>query len=147
MRLLLLALFMVTQRRRAIIVVGSVTLGLFGLVASCNKVPLLAPTGTVIKLIPETTSVSLNSRATIVATLIESGAAPSGTGTGGSTSTTGGGTPVHNGTHVTFTTTIGQIQPSDAVTTNGQTEVTLITSGTSGTAHITAYSGGASAAI
>ncbi len=139
---------MVAHRRRAAIVIGSVILGLFGLVASCSKVPLLAPTGTNIKLIPETTSASLNSQVTIVATLIENGSAPStGSGSGGTSTTTGGGTPVHNGTHVTFTTTVGQIQPPDAVTTNGQTQVTLITGGQSGIAHITAYSGGASATV
>lgn len=137
---------MVAQRRRALIVSASLIAGLFGMVASCNQVPLLAPTGTVLNLIPESTSVSLNSQVTIIATLIESGTATSGSGSG-STSTTGGGTPVHNGTHVTFTTTLGQMQPSDAVTTNGQTQATLITGSQSGTAHITAYSGGASKTI
>jgi Big-like domain-containing protein/PKD domain-containing protein len=139
---------MVTQRRR-VLALASAIVGLVGLVVSCNKVPLLAPTGAKITLIPETSSVSLNSQATIVATVIENGTAPStGSGSGGATTTTsGGGTPVHDGTHVTFTTTIGQIQPSDAVTVNGQTQVTLITGGQSGTAHITAYSGGASATV
>jgi len=78
------------------------------------------------------------------------GAAASGTagsGTGGTTTTsrTGAGTPVQNGTLITFTTTIGRIEPSDARTHNGQVTVKLITSGTSGLATITAYSGGASA--
>lgn len=139
---------MLAHHRRALIIVASVTLGFFGLVASCSRVPLLAPTGTVINLIPEASSASLNSQITIIATLIENGVAPSASGnangSGGSTSSVGGGTPVHNGTHVTFTTTLGTIQPSDAITTNGTTQVTLVTGGQSGTAHITAYSGGAS---
>jgi hypothetical protein len=140
---------MVAQRRRAVIVVGSVILGLFGMVASCSKVPLLAPTGSVITLIPEITSMSLNSQATIIATVIENGiATQGGSGSGGTTaSRTGAGTPVQNGTHVTFTTSLGQIQPSDAITHNGETQVTFITGGSSGTATITAYSGGASASI
>ena len=137
---------MVAQLRRALFVVGSAIIVFLGLLASCSRVPLLAPTGTTIKLIPEASSVSANSQMTIVAVLIESGAASSGTGTG-VTTTTGGGTPVHNGTHVTFTTTVGTIQPSDAVTTNGQTQVTLITGNQGGTAHITAYSGGAAATV
>jgi hypothetical protein len=51
---------------------------------------------------------------------------------------------VQNGTVITFTTTIGRIEPSDARTHNGQVTVKLITSGQSGTATVTAYSGGAS---
>lgn len=117
----------------------------FALVAACDKVPLLAPTGSVITLLPVTTSVSLNSEVTIIATVIENGQAPGTTGTGTTTgSRAGAGTPVQNGTLITFTTTIGRIEPSEARTHNGQVSVRLITTGTSGTARITAYSGGAS---
>jgi len=140
---------MLAQRRRALIIVASVILGLFGMVASCSKVPLLAPTGSVITLIPEATSVSLNSQVTIVATVIENGVATNG-GSGSGTTTasrTGAGTPVQNGTHVTFTTTLGQIQPSDALTHNGEADVIFSSGGASGTATITAYSGGASSSI
>ena len=149
MRLLLLASFMVAQRRRALIIVASVIAGLFGMVASCSKVPLLAPTGSVITLIPEANFVSLNSQVTIVATVIENGVATNG-GSGSGTTTasrTGAGTPVQNGTHVTFTTTLGQIQPSDALTRNGEADVIFSSGGASGTATITAYSGGASQSI
>jgi len=119
------------------------------LVAGCDKVPLLAPTGSVITLIPQATTVALNSQIAITATVIENGVASgSGSGTGtGSTSRTGNGTPVQNGTLVTFTTSIGRIEPSEARTHNGEVTVQLITNGTSGTATITAYSGGASAQI
>ena len=124
------------------------------LAAACDKVPLLAPTGSVITLLATTPSVSLNSEVTIIATVIENGVAsgPTGTGTGTGTGTTtttrsGGGTPVQNGTLITFTTTIGRIEPSEARTHNGQVTVKLITGGTSGTAVITAYSGGASAQL
>src|SRR4029453_17929694 len=61
-----------------------------------------------------------------------------------STSSAGAGTPVHNGTVVTFTTTIGRIEPSEARTNNGQVRVTYFANGQSGTATITAFSGGAS---
>jgi Bacterial Ig-like domain (group 1)/PKD domain len=137
---------MVTQRR----VMLFALLAPFALVTACDKVPLLAPTGSVITLIPATTTVPLNSEVTIVATVIENGvASSSGTGPTSSTSTsrTGNGTPVQNGTVVTFTTTIGRIEPSEARTHNGEVTVKLITGGTSGTATITAYSGGASAQI
>lgn len=119
------------------------------LAAACDKVPLLAPTGSVITLFATTTTVSLNSEVTIVATVIENGAAPAGNGTGTGTGTTtttrtGAGTPVQNGTLISFTTTIGRIEPSEARTHNGQVTVKLFTGGTSGTATVTAYSGGAS---
>jgi hypothetical protein len=121
------------------------------IVAACDKVPLLAPTGSVITLLPATTTVSLNSEVDIIATVIENGQASgtTGSGTGGTatTSRTGAGTPVQNGTVITFTTTIGRVEPSEARTHNGQVTVKLITAGTSGIATITAYSGGASAQI
>jgi adhesin/invasin len=112
--------------------------------AACDKVPLLAPTGSVISLIPEANNVALNSQMAIVATVIENGVASSGSGSASSSSKSGAGTPVQNGTVITFTTTIGHIEPSEARTHNGQVTVQLITSGTSGAATITAYSGGAS---
>jgi len=51
---------------------------------------------------------------------------------------------VHNGTVVTFTTTIGRIEPAEARTNNGQVRVRYFADGQSGTATITAFSGGAS---
>ena len=56
----------------------------------------------------------------------------------------GAGTPVQNGTVVSFTTTLGQIQPTEARTQNGQVRVKFIAGSQSGTATITAFSGGAS---
>jgi hypothetical protein len=51
---------------------------------------------------------------------------------------------VQNGTVITFTTTLGRIEPADARTQNGQVRVRFISGGQSGTATITAFSGGAS---
>jgi hypothetical protein len=76
--------------------------------------------------------------------VIEHGAASGGSGTGSSTTASTGGTPVQNGTLITFTTTIGRIEPSEARTHNGQVTVTLFTGSESGTPSITAFSGGAS---
>ena len=136
---------MLSQRSTAVAVISLVVLP-FALLAACDKVPLLAPTGSVITLIPVTNTVSLNSEVDIIATVIENGTAPGATGTGTTTtSRTGAGTPVQNGTLVTFTTTVGRIEPSEARTHNGQVTVRLVAGGASGTATITAYSGGASA--
>src|SRR4051794_3045624 len=149
MRVLSLAHFMLTRFRRDDIVLGAVVLLLcvaipLGVI-SCDKVPLLAPTGTVITLIPTSNTLTLNSQIDIVATVIENGAA-AGTGTGPTTSS-GAGTPVQNGTVITFTTTIGRVEPSEARTHNGKVTVRLISTGQSGTARVTAFSGGASSAI
>ena len=113
------------------------------LIAACDKVPLLAPTGSVITLqIPDTTAVSLNSEMNITATVIENGVVAGGSGPTVTRST--GGTPVQNGTVVSFTTTLGRIEPAEARTHNGQVTVRLITGSASGSAVITAFSGGAS---
>jgi hypothetical protein len=139
---------MVTQRSAAIALASLLALP-FALLSACDKVPLLAPTGSVITLLAGTNTVSLNSEIPIIATVIENGAAPpTGTGTGTSTtSRTGAGTPVQNGTLISFTTTLGRIEPSEARTHNGQVTVRFITGGASGNATITAYSGGASSQI
>ena len=54
---------------------------------------------------------------------------------------------MQNGTVITFTTTLGRIEPVDARTNNGQVRVRFISSGQSGVATITAFSGGASAKL
>ena len=124
--------------------------------SACDKVPLLAPTGSVITLFATSDTVALNGEIDIIATVIENGAASApSTGTPGtgtttttpttttSTTRTGAGTPVQNGTLVSFTTTIGRIEPREARTHNGEVRVTFIADGRSGTAKVTAYSGGA----
>jgi hypothetical protein len=119
---------------------------------SCDKVPLLAPTGSVITLFATATTVPSTGSMEIVATVIEQGttaAAPTTPTPGTPTTPTassspGAGTPVHNGTVVTFTTTIGRIEPAEARTQNGQVRVKYFADGQSGTATITAFSGGAS---
>jgi hypothetical protein len=125
------------------------------LAQACDKVPLLAPSGTVITLFPATTNVPLNTEVEIVATVIENGTTTTpttpggGTGTGTpttptATSAAGAGTPVQNGTLVSFTTTMGRVEPTEARTQNGQVRVKFLSGGQSGLATITAFSGGAS---
>jgi Big-like domain-containing protein/PKD domain-containing protein len=142
-------------RLSARIVLALACAGFMPWASACDKMPLLAPTGTVITIFPAATTVPLNGEIEIVATVIENGttASPPATGTpsnGGTTtpttgtSNTGAGTPVQNGTLVSFTTTIGRIEPREARTQNGEVRVRFLAGGQSGIAVITAYSGGAS---
>jgi hypothetical protein len=90
-------------------------------------------------LVATTNVLPINGTTELVAVLIENGT--SGTG---NTSTPAAGTPVHNGTLVTFTTSLGRIEPAEARTNNGRVIVKLIADGRSGTATIMAFSGSAS---
>jgi Big-like domain-containing protein/PKD domain-containing protein len=95
---------------------------------ACQKVPLLAPSGSVITLTSTATVLPFNGTTTIAAQVIEAA-----------------GTPPHSGTHVTFTTTLGTIQPSDAETdSSGIARATFSAGAQSGTATINAISGGSS---
>jgi hypothetical protein len=117
---------MLASNRRALVWVISAAL-VSAAAAGCEKVPLLAPTGSTITLTSSTPVLSANGQAQIVAQLIESA-----------------GTPPHSGTHVTFTTSLGVIQPVDAETdVNGRAIVTFLAGNNNGTAIITASSGAA----
>ncbi len=151
---------MVTQRRSSAVLGRVVALALLAAASACDKVPLLAPTGSVISLFPAANSVPLNGTVEIVVTVIENGVAATptptptpGTGTTTTPTTTttttraGAGTPVQNGTLVSFTTTLGTIEPREARTQNGEVRVRFSAQGQSGLATITAFSGGASAKL
>lgn len=126
------------------ILLGLLTIG--GIAsAACDKVPLVAPAGTVITLVTTTNVLPLNGSTDVVAVLIENGT--TSTGTGGATSAGSAGTAVHNGTLVTFTTSLGRIEPAEARTTNGRVTVKLIADGRSGKATVTAFSGSATKTI
>jgi hypothetical protein len=118
-------------------VVG-VSLGAVALISiSCQSLPLLAPSGSTLTLIPAANELAVNGTISITATVIE------GASAGTTTTTTSIGQPVHDGTQVTFTTTLGTIQPASAKTKNGQVTVQLVGDGRSGQAKVTAYSGAA----
>src|SRR5918996_874291 len=92
---------------------------------ACEKVPLLAPSGSTITLTAATNALSVNGTADIIAQLIE----PSGT-------------PPHSGTRIIFTTTLGTIQPSEAETDiNGRAVVKFLAGTANGNAVISASSG------
>jgi len=107
--------------RRALIALGFAALAS----TACDKVPLTAPTGSTVTLFSNTTIVPVNGAADITATVIESG-----------------GTLVQNGTLVTFTTTIGQLDPAEARTRDGKVTVRLLAGTRSGRAVVRAFSGG-----
>ena len=91
---------------RRVFVAGSWRLLLAALLAlttasACDKVPLSAPTESTITLFATSTSISATGSTDIVATVIEQA-----------------GTPVQNGTVVSFTTTLGRIEPTEARTQN-----------------------------
>jgi adhesin/invasin len=95
---------------------------------ACDSVPLLAPSGSTITLTSAATALPLNGTAEIIAQVIE----PAGT-------------PPHRGTLITFTTTLGAVQPFEAETdANGRVIVRFSAGTSSGTATITAFSGGSS---
>lgn len=94
--------------------------------AACNKVPLLAPSGSKIVVTTTATALPINGSADIIAQILEAA-----------------GTPPQDGTLVTFITTLGTVQPSEAETSGGRVRVKFIAGTTSGTATIIATSGGA----
>jgi Bacterial Ig-like domain (group 1)/PKD domain len=98
-------------------------------VTTCQKVPLLAPSGSVITLTAGANALPVNATTQLIAQVIAAS-----------------GSPPHSGTQVTFTTNLGNIQPVNAETdVNGQAMATFSAGNANGTATITAISGGASA--
>lgn len=96
----------------------------------CDKVPLTAPTGSTVTLTVNTTALPLDGTAQLTAVVVEaSGTAP------------------QNGTTVTFTSTLGAIEPREAGTSNGLATATFRAGSTGGTARIGAISGAASAEV
>src|SRR5688572_24218541 len=95
-------------------------------VMACDSVPLTSPTGSTITLSIDRNVLPLNGQATVRAVVIESA-----------------GTPVHNGTMVTFQPAIGSTSPVEAATVNGVATVTFLAGSMSGRGFIHAFSGAA----
>jgi hypothetical protein len=123
-----------------LIAAATTTAALLG--TSCEGMPLVAPSGTSMTLIASTRVLGVNGAADITAVLIEGGQQAEAEGV-----IAGVGTPVHNGTVVTFSTTLGRLEPAEAKTTGGRVTVRLVGDGRSGTATITAFSGPAISSI
>jgi hypothetical protein len=95
---------------------------------ACEKVPLLAPSGSTITLTVPTNVLATSQSVDIVAQVLEAS-----------------GTPPHSGTSITFNTTLGTVQPSTATTdANGRAVVKFQAGTANGVATISAVSGGAS---
>lgn len=99
------------------------------LMVGCDKMPLLAPAASTITVSSNSSTVQANGVAEIRATALEAS-----------------GTPVQNGTTVSFTTNLGALSPTEARTINGVATVQFVGNGQSGTAEINAISGGAKVA-
>ncbi len=113
--------------RRPLLVAALAAVAALVAAAGCDRVPLLAPSGSSITLTASANVLPANGTTTLIAQVIEAS-----------------GTPPQTGTHVTFTTTLGTIRPDNASTdVNGQVHVTFDAGAASGTATITAISGGA----
>lgn len=110
------------SRFRPSILILAVAIATLG---ACDKMSLVSPTGSTITLTVNKTSVPINGTAEVTASVIESA-----------------GTPVQNGTVVTFTSSFGTIDPREARTEGGTARVTF-TGTQSGEAVIGAFSGGA----
>jgi len=96
------------------------------LTLACDKLPLLAPQQSTITLSSQNTIVQANGTTEIRATVLEQS-----------------GTPVQNGTTVTFSTNLGALSPVESRTLNGVAAVQFLGNGQSGKATIKAISGGA----
>ena len=95
-------------------------------VIACDSVPLTSPTGSTISLSIDRNILPIGGQATVRAVVIESA-----------------GTPVHNGTIVTFNPSIGSVNPVEAPTVNGVATATFLAGAQSGVGFIHAFSGAA----
>jgi hypothetical protein len=117
--------FMIPRVQRTVASLA-LLVGLAIAASACQKVPLLAPSGSIITLQTTATALPVNGSTDIIAQLIE----PAGT-------------PPQRGTLVSFTTTLGSIEPAQAETDiSGRVVVKFLAGGGSGTALISAISGG-----
>jgi adhesin/invasin len=133
--------------RISLVVKTTLMIGLSSLWAgSCDRAPFVAPSGSAITLVASPGAIPANGASEITAFVIE-GAQGTGSDEEPGTVVPGTGTPVHNGTEVFFTTTLGRIEPQDARTTSGRATARLVGGGLSGTAVVRATSGGATSTI
>lgn len=91
--------------------------------AACSSVPLTSPTGSTITMTSDRSVLPLNGQATLRAVVIEES-----------------GTPVQNGTVVTFTSTLGTVDPVEVKTVNGVATATFNAGSVSGKTSINAFS-------
>lgn len=108
---------------------GGAVAGVIGLTIAgmgCEKMQLLAPTASTITISVPAQVLELGGSTQVQALVIEEA-----------------GTPVHNGTTVRFSTSLGRLEPVEAQTRNGVATTTFFAGSVSGIAAIRAVSGGA----
>ena len=96
------------------------------IVTACDSSPLVAPVGSTISVFSTTTTLAPGGTAEISAVVIEEA-----------------GTPVHDGTVVRFSATLGTVNPVEVETRDGVALTTFTAGSMAGTAQIAATSGGA----
>lgn len=109
---------------------GTLTTGLLLLavvLAGCDKAQLLAPTNSTLSVSADAVVIPSTGSTSVSAMVLEQA-----------------GTPVHNGTTVRFTTSLGRVEPAEAQTVNGVARTTFFGDGMSGVAEVRATSGSAS---
>ena len=97
-------------------------------IVACDSSPLLAPIASTISVTSSATALAPGGAAEIEAYVIEEA-----------------GTPVHDGTVVRFSATLGNVDPRESKTTGGVARTTFVAGATAGTARVTALSGAATA--
>ena len=97
-------------------------------IAACERDPLVAPVASTISVSATDTTVTPGGSTEVFAVIVEEA-----------------GTPVHNGTVVRFSATLGRVEPEQATTRDGVARATFTAGSTTGTAKVTATSGAATA--
>ena len=97
--------------------------------AACDFDPLVAPVASTISVSATETTVPPGGSTDVFAVVVEEA-----------------GTPVHNGTVVRFSSTLGRVEPEEATTRDGVARARFTAGSTAGTAKVTASSGAATAA-
>jgi hypothetical protein len=95
--------------------------------ARCDRVPLLGPTGSTISISAQSSTLAPGASTQVTATVVESG-----------------GIPVHDGTLVRFSASMGRVDPAEVETRGGSATTTFVAGTASGTAQVRATSGAAS---
>ena len=93
----------------------------------CKSSPLVAPVASTISVFASSATVTAGGTVEVAAEVIEEA-----------------GTPVHDGTLVRFSATLGTVEPVEARTRNGIATTTFTAGNAAGTAKVTATSGAAS---
>jgi hypothetical protein len=108
------------MRRVQLVILGAV------MVTACESSPLVAPVASTISVFSSATALAPGGTAEVSAIVIEEA-----------------GTPVHDGTVVRFTATLGTVEPVEVETRDGVAITTFTAGTTAGTAQVAATSGGA----